>query len=91
MVHYDTVERHCYLGTGELPEELKPFEKELEGQERITIVTPRAMDRNGRIVRLLPAFMVPYKRYSANDIESELDDASQSTSTANEATRHGWR
>ena len=88
---YDTVVRHCYFRMGELPEELKPFEKELEDWDHITITIPRVKDKDGKIIRLLPSFLVEFKRYSVDDIESELDETIQTTSTANEATRYRWR
>lgn len=91
LVPYDTVVRHCYFGMGELPEELRPFEEKLEDPEHITIIIPRVKDKRGRIIRLLPAFLVPYKRYSVDDIENELDETTQTTTTANEATRFWWR
>lgn len=91
LVLYDTVVRHCYFGMGELPEELKPFESELKDLEHITIIIPRVRDKSGKAIRLLPDFLVPYKRYSVDDIENELDETTPTTTTANEATRFGWR
>lgn len=64
LVPYDTAVRHCYFGLGELPEELKPFESELEDCEHLVLAIPRVKDKDGKIIRLLPAFLVPYKRYS---------------------------
>lgn len=91
LVPYDTVVRHCYFGLGELPEELKPFESELEDPEHLVLAIPRVKDKDGKIIRLLPAFLVPYKRYSTDDIENELDETAQTASIANEATRYSWR
>ena len=88
---YDTVVRHCYFGLGEIPEELKAFEKELEDREHITIIIPRVKDKDGKIIRLLPSFLVEFKRYSVDDIESELDETIETTSAAEDVTRYRWR
>ena len=88
---YDTVVRHCYLGLGELPEELKAFEKELEDREHITIIIPRVKDKDGKIIRLLPSFLVEFKRYSVDDIENGINDEALPQTEASLTTICHWR
>jgi hypothetical protein len=88
---YDTVVRHCYFGMGKLPEELKPFEKELEDCEHITIIIPRVKNKNGKIIRLLPSFLVEFKRYSVDDIENGIDNKALPLTEASLTTVYHWR
>ena len=91
LTKYDKQVRHVYLGMGELPEELKPFESIIGDRSHIEITIPRVKDKDGKILRLLPAFVVPYKRYSADDVENELDPDAIAQTVAGDATRYGWR
>ena len=88
---YDHVERHVYIGTGELPEELKPYEEDLGDAEEIIMLIPRVKDGDGKLFRLLPSFTVPFKRYSSDDIESALDESVMCTTTAGDGTIRSWK
>ena len=80
-----------YIGTGELPEELKPYEEDLGDAEDIIILIPRVKDCNGKLFRLLPSFTVPFKRYSSDDIGSALDEEVMCTTTAADGTIRSWK
>ena len=88
---YDKQVRHVYFGMGELPEELKLFESNIEDCSHIEIIIPRVKNKEGKILRLLPSFIIPYKRYSVDDVENELDETTIPQTVASETTRHSWK
>ena len=88
---YDKQVRHVYLGMGELPEELKPFESNIGDCSHIEIIIPRVKNKEGKILRLLPLFVIPYKRYSVDDVENELSSTAIAQTVASETTRYSWK
>ena len=88
---YDKQVRNVYFGMGELPEELKPFESIIGDCNHIKITIPRVKNKEGNIIRLLPTFVIPYKRYSVEDVENELDPKVIAQTIASEVTRYKWK
>ena len=87
---YDYVERKVKFKTGELPESLKEFEDLIEDLENVTILIPRVRTKDGRILRLLPSFLVPYKQHSVIDIEDALREKDEIQTTASESSIYKW-
>ena len=87
---YDYVVRKMRLGEF-LPKELEKYDQDLEGREYVYVIIPRAKDRNGRIHRLIPPFLLPYKHYPAEEVASAFCNEYGQCTSASESTIKRWK
>lgn len=87
---YDYVVRKMRIGEF-IPRELEQYTEYLNGQDFVYVYIPRAYDRKGKLHRLIPSFLLPYKHYPAEEVASVVcNDCGQCTS-ASENTIRRWK
>ena len=90
LKYYDCVLRKMRIGEF-IPKELEAYADSLMNLDYVYVLIPRAKDRKGRIHRLIPPFLLPYKHYPAEEVASAFcNDYGQCTS-ASESTIRRWK
>ncbi len=87
---YDHVKRKMRLGEF-IPEALEKFDEELKDREYVYVLIPRARDSEGKLHRLLPSFLLPYKHYSAEEVASAFCNEYGPCTSASASTIKRWK
>ena len=87
---YDYVIRKMRIGEF-IPRELKRYAVYLEGRDFVYVYIPRARDKNRRLHRLIPPFLLPYKHYPTEEVASVVCNECGQCSSASENTIRRWK
>ena len=90
LKYYDSVLRKMRIGEF-IPKELEAYADSLMNLDYVYVLIPRAKDRNGRIHRLIPSFLLPYKHYPAEEVASAFCNEYGQCSSASESTIKRWK
>lgn len=74
-----------------IPKELKEYSELLEGRDYVYVYIPRAHDKEERLHRLIPSFLLPYKHYCTEEVASVVCNEYGQCTSASENTIRRWK
>lgn len=86
---HDYVVRKMRIGEF-IPGELKRYEENLKGRDYVYVYIPRVYNKKGKLHRLIPAFMMPYKHYPTEEVASVVCNECGQCTSASTSTIRRW-
>lgn len=90
MTFYDHVVRKMRIGEF-IPKELKKYSEYIQDLDYVYIYIPRAYAKTGKLHRLIPSFLLPYKHYCAKEVASSVCNEYGQCTSASESTIRRWK